>query len=64
MGIVAVEIVENGGIHGFARVLPADAVHGIHDDLIGDVFDRFPNPANATKIPNPMPVNTAFIIFR
>ena len=25
---------------------------------------RFPNPANATKIPNPMPVNTAYIIFR
>ena len=42
MGIVAVEIVENGGIHGFVRVLPADAVHGIHDDLIGEVFDRLP----------------------
>ncbi len=25
---------------------------------------RFPNPANATKILNPMPANTAYIIFR
>ena len=42
IGVVAVEIVENGGIHGFARVLPADTVHGIDDDLIGKVFDRLP----------------------
>ena len=25
---------------------------------------RFPNPANATKIPNLMPANTTYIIFR
>ena len=41
-GVVAVEIVENGGVYGFVRVLPADAVHGIHDDLIGKVFDIWP----------------------
>ena len=30
---------ENGGIRGFVRVLPVDIVHGIDDDLIGEVFD-------------------------
>jgi len=42
IGVVAVEIVENGGVYGFARVLPADTVHGINDDLIGKVFDIWP----------------------
>ena len=42
MCVVAVEVVENGGVHGFVWVLPADAVYGIDDDLIGKVFDRLP----------------------